>query len=179
MIGKKKKQMKWMVLCALLLASFGLVVSYVAMYTALSIKETSNVWNVNFTSLKEIKKGNVSTKLPVVNATSMTGLVVNFNNSNDSVTYNFKIKNTGGVDAKLAYINEIEPLCNVNQAVEENVCNSISYEFKYANGGYVTTGDVLKKDSYVDVIFTIRYNGISNVGIRLSNLDIVMVYEQD
>ena len=49
---KKNKELKYLAVGALLISVFGLIVSYVAMSTALNIREANNIWKVHIVDLE-------------------------------------------------------------------------------------------------------------------------------
>ena len=84
-MNKKKKQVKWMILGTMFLSVIGLVIAYIAMYTALNINEVNRFWSVNFDSLEEMIEGDASTKALVLNSTSLTVSKIDLFKKNDSV----------------------------------------------------------------------------------------------
>lgn len=174
---KKNKELRWLTLGALLLSTFGLVVAYVAMSTALDIKEYNNVWSVNFTDVNVETTGGATATTPDVNVTSMNNFDVKLMNKGDSVTYNFKVKNSGGVDAILKVVSDIEAECLVLEG-NENSCSNVSYELTYGDGKSVSTGDVITHDTYIEMMFKVTYNGEESVQIVMDDFDIILLYEQ-
>lgn len=171
-MNKKKKQVKWMILGTMFLSVIGLVIAYIAMYTALNINEVNRFWSVNFDSLEEMIEGDASTKASVLNSTSLTVSKIDLFKKNDSVTYKFKVRNTGGVDARLIVVSDMFATCNGNG------CSDVKYEFMYSNGQNVATGDILKADTNMELVLSIEYVGESETKISLSDLELLLIYEQ-
>lgn len=176
---KKNKEIKFMVLLALALSVLGIVFALVAMNVALDAKKTESVWAINFTDLKEESTGSASGEGVVINSTTMTGKKVILKRSNDSVTYRFKIKNDGAVDAKLRVMEDIIPTCIVTSGDDSlDACGAVSYSFSYIDGTPVNLGDVVKAGTSKEVMLTVRYNGSKLATVEISNLDVWLLFEQ-
>lgn len=109
---EKERGAKVIAIVALLIAVVGLTVGYAAYSSTLTINGTANVdpasWKVNFdyktgTSLTGATKGHAAENTaPTLADTTISGFDVTLKAPGDSVTYNFLIKNSGTLNAKLA-----------------------------------------------------------------------------
>ena len=91
---KKNKELKFLAVGALLISVFGLIVSYVAMSTALNIREANNIWKVRIVDLEVDTTSGASQSNMGVEVTSLKDMNFIFN-GNGTVTYKFKVKNNG------------------------------------------------------------------------------------
>lgn len=179
---KRNKDLKTMTIIALALSVVGIAFACVAMNVALNIKKTESVWNVNFADLTIEKEGTVVTEQPIIDSTSMSNLKMTLKNKNDSVTYRFKVKNDGAVDAKLKVISEIKPTCvvtenNIANTTITDACSKYVYALTYNDGSLVNTGDVLKAGFNKELVLKIQYLGDAT-GIEVKNLDFILLFEQ-
>lgn len=176
---KKNKEIKLMVLLALLLSVLGIVFALVAMDVALDAKKTESVWAINFTDLKEESTGYASSEGVTINSTSIGGMKVTLKRSNDRVTYRFKIKNEGAVDAKLRVMEDIIPTCIVTSGdTSLDICGEVSYSFSYIDGTKVNLGDVVKAGTSKEVMLTVKYTGSKLTTVEISDLDVLLLFEQ-
>lgn len=165
---KKNKELKYLAVGALLISVFGLIVSYVAMSTALNIREANNIWKVRIVDLEVDTTSGASQSNMGVEVTSLKDMNFIFY-GNGTVTYKFKVKNTGAVDAVLKSINYGRSLCNGNN------CENVSYKLTYVDGRDVLEGDVVNYGTYMDMRLVISYEG---TGVNIDDFDFIMLYEQ-
>lgn len=165
---KKRKELKCLAIGALLISVFGLIVSYIAMSTALNIREANHIWKVSIVDLKVDTSSGASQSNMGVEVTSLNDIDMIFN-GNGTITYKFKLKNTGAVDAVLKSINYGRSLCS-----GDNCCN-VSYKLTYADGRDVLEGDVVNYGTYMDMMLVISYEG---TGVKVEDFDFIMLYEQ-
>lgn len=168
---KKNKELRWLVLGALLLSAFGLVASLVAMNTALSIKEANQFWKVDIMDVDVETTGQTSASTAEITSTNLSNIDVTFNGKGTAV-YKFRIRNSGDVDASLKVINIGRALCNYDKG-----CDGVSYKLTYNDGREVFTGDVINSDTNMLMQLVIEYNG-NNTGLKLDDLDFILLYEQ-
>lgn len=177
---KKNKELRLMTLIALGLSVVGVVFACVAMNVALNIKKTESVWNVSFTDLVEETQGTGSSKsVPIITSTSISNFHVNLMRTDDTITYKFKIKNSGAVDAKIKVVSDIIPTCIVNSMNSTtDVCSEVSYKLTYSDGTLVKVGDVVSSGTSKEVKLTIEYFGDSITSLELTDLDFMLLFEQ-
>lgn len=165
---KKRKELKFLAIGALLISVFGLIISYIAMNTALNIREANHIWKVSFVDLKVETTHGASQSNVGVDSTSLNDINLIFNNSG-KVIYNFKVKNSGAVDAVLKSINYGRSLCDGNN------CDKVSYKLTYTDGRDVLEGDVINCGTNMAMQLVISYEG---TGVKVEDFDFIMLYEQ-
>lgn len=160
---EKERGAKVIAVIALLIAVVGLTVGYAAYSETLTISGTATVdpanWDVHFAyktgdSLIATKTGSAAeSTAPTLTATSVSGFAVVLKAPGDSVTYEFSVKNTGTLDAKLTTFNMGQITCapntssTISQQDATNLCNELNYTLTYAGGTAITTGETLTKTS--------------------------------
>ena len=167
---KKRKELKALAAGALLLAVFGIVSSFIAMGTALSIKEVNHFWKVDITDVKIDSSGTVKTEGVEVFSTSLNNINVHFNSAGE-VSYNFKIKNSGAVDAILRGIHINRPLCGLSCD-----CSQVNYKLTYEDGREVLTGDMINSETNMKMKLVVSYTGDTSIVVK--DLDLILLYEQ-
>lgn len=176
---KKNKELRKMTIVALGLSVIGVAFACVAMNVALSMKKTESVWDVNFVDLVVEKNGEATSEQPVINSTSMSDFHMTLKNKDDSVTYRFKLKNAGAVDARLKVISEMKPVCTVvDRNSASNVCNNVSYTLTYNDGKAVSTGDIIKSGFNKELTLKVEYVGNVSTEVEINNLDFILLFEQ-
>ena len=178
---KSIKEFRIIVVVALSIAVISLIFAYVAMNLSVKNKNiSSSNWAVNFSDLDEKISGDTESELPVITSTSISNLNVTFKKPGDSITYKFKMKNTGSINARLELLKITSPTCFTNDSTN---CNHIKYDFKYLNGDSVKICDTLAINTNKDVVLTITYDeSLSfnrNSKISLSNFDLILIFEQE
>lgn len=169
---KKNKQLRMLSLSALLLSAFGLVAAFVAMGTALSIKEANHFWDVNVLDATANTKGFVAVSGLEVSSTSLNNMDITFEKKG-TATYKFRIRNSGAVDAVLKYINITKDSC----VADHNSCDEVSYKLTYNDGREVVIGDVINSGTNMEINLVVDYNGATE-GVIIKGLDLVLLYEQ-
>ena len=173
---KKFKDMKVMVFCALCLSVLGIVCATVAMGVALDMKATEAVWDVRFGDLRVESNGSASSNVPNINVTGMSNFDINLLRENDSVTYKFRIRNNGAVDAKVGMVSKLKPVCiDINNYGN---CGMVNYRLTYNDGSIINPGDVIKTGTSKEVYLTVNYSGSSMTSLKISDLDFMITFEQ-
>ena len=173
---KKFKDMKVMVFCALCLSVLGIVCATVAMSVALNMKATEAVWDVRFGDLRVESTGSGSSNIPSINVTGMSDFNINLLRENDSVTYKFRIRNNGAVDAKVGMVSRLKPVC-IDSGNYGN-CGLVNYKLSYVDGSLINPGDVIKAGTSKEVYLVVTYNGKNMTSINVSDLDFMITFEQ-
>ena len=174
---KKYKELKWLIIGALFLSVCGLIVAYISMSTALDIKEVNQFWKIEILNVKSEVKGKVTTSGVDVVSTSLNNFDINFDGQGTAI-YKFELKNSGDVDVVLRNINYGNPKCTpYNNDIES--CNNVSYKLTYSDGREVLTGDVINSGTHMDMQLVIEFGGSSNSGVKLNELDFILLYEQE
>lgn len=167
---KKNKELRLLAIGALILAVFGVISSIVAMSTALSIKEANQFWKVDVTEVDIDVNGNAKAEGVEVNSTSLNNIGIYFTGPGE-VTYNFKVRNSGAVDAILKSINMGRPLCGLSCD-----CHGVSFKLTYEDGREVITGDMINFETNMKMKLVVSYTG--NTSIMVKDLDLILLYEQ-
>ena len=167
---KKNKELKMLAIGALLLAVFGVISSVVAMSTALSIKEANQFWKVDVTEVEIDVDGSAKTEGVEVSSTSLNNISIYFTGKGE-VTYNFRVRNSGAVDAILRNINISRPLCGLSCD-----CHGLSYKLTYEDGKEVITGDMINFETNMKMKLVGSYTG--DTSIMVKDLDLTLLYEQ-
>lgn len=176
---KKNKEMRLMTLFALALSVVGIVFACLALNVALNAEKTASVWDVNFTNLVVDKEGTASFEAPVLNSTSMSDFKVGLMRNGDSVTYRFRIRNDGAVDARVKVMSDFVPTCVVNDTtLTADPCSEVAYSLTYANGDVVSIGDVVSSGTSKEVLLNIKYFGEAITDLEVYNLDFMLLFEQ-
>ena len=177
---KKNKELRIMIVIALVISVISLAFAYVAMNLSIKSRSVGLNWDVNFSDLDEEVLGDTESVFPTVSSTSINGIDVTFKKPGDSISYQFKVKNTGNINARLEVLKITSPICVTN---DNTNCNRIKYDFKYLNGDAVKVGDTLAFNTNKDVILTITYDENAtftrNSKITLSNFDLILLFEQE
>lgn len=173
---KKFKDMKVMVFCALCLSVLGIVCATVAMGVALNMKATEAVWDVRFGDLRVESNGTASSNIPSINVTGMSDFDVKLLRENDSVTYKFRVRNSGAVDAKVGMVSKIKPVCVDNG--DYGNCGMVNYKLSYNDGTLINPGDVVKAGTSKELYLTVSYNGNNMASLNISDLDFMITFEQ-
>lgn len=179
---KKNKELKTMAAISLVLSVVGIAFACVAMNVALTHQKTESIWDVSFVDLAVEKEGTATSEQPIVNLTSMSNVKAVLKNKNDSVTYRFKIRNNGAVDAKLNVLSEIKPTCivtdkNITNTTTMDACSKFVYTLTYDNGSTIKPGDILKAGFNKELILVVQYLG-DNTEIEVRDLDFMLLFEQ-
>ncbi len=186
----KEKEVKTIAIIAIVVAVVGISIAYAAMTTTLKITGRANMnsanWNIEFQSLTAEKTGDAVYTAPTLAATSLSNYSVTLTKPGDSVTFKFKLANTGNIDAKLKTITKGKPVCiGTGESADDDenlVCQNIIFDFKYQDGKPIVENDSLNQQTTKDVILTIEYNNNTNNlpkgHVTVNGLDVVMLYEQ-
>ena len=106
--------------------------------------DTSYIWNINLTNIKE-KEGSTKAKLATKDNNISLDLVLK--EENEFYEFTFDIENKGTLDAKLEeYDLKIE-----------NPKNILTYKINYLNGKEINKGDILNNDSTQTIKVRIDY----------------------
>ncbi len=175
---EKERQFKVLVLVALIVAIAALSFGYAAWSTTLTINGSAKVspvsWNVLFdyksgSSLTPTLTGSATSTGATLTSTSVSGYTATLKAPGDSVTYNWLVKNTGGIDAKLNTYNLGTLSCSpatgstATQAEANSVCADLEYTLKYADGS-IAVGDVLPKTTgSKELVMTLKWKDSSTV----------------
>lgn len=159
---EKERGAKVIAIVALLIAVVGLTVGYAAYSSTLTINGTATVdpasWKVNFgyktgDSLTGTTTGHATeTTAPTLKDTTISGFDVTLKAPGDSVTYNFLIKNSGTLNARLANFTMGTLTCapnasgSISQEDATELCGELKYTLTYADDSTITTGTPLNSN---------------------------------
>lgn len=196
---EKERGAKIIAIVALLIAVVGLTVGYAAYSSTLTINGNANVdpasWKVNFdyknetTSLTGTTKGHATEKTaPTLEDTTISGFDVTLKAPGDSVTYNFIIKNSGTLNAKLANFTMGTLTCTPNEGSSispENatkLCGELKYTLTYAGGSTITTGEILNPNNSKELELKLEWPSASTLSVsddvKVTIGTTTFVYEQ-
>ena len=195
---ERERGYKIIAFVALIVAIVGLSFGYAAWSSTLTISGSAKVdpavWSVKFayksgSSLTPTLEGNASSTGATLTATSISGFDITLKAPGDSVTYNWLVKNDGGLDAELKTYNLGSLSCapgtgsSATQTQANNVCADLEYTLTYANGSAITVGDTLAKTSgSAELKLTLKWKSNSTVvvpdDIKVTVGTTTMIYEQ-
>jgi len=146
---------------AVAVAILGMSVGFAALQQALTITGTGTVrsatWSIAFTNLQSpnLSGATVDTAAQLsVNSTTLT-FAVSLHKPGDSVQYNFDVKNSGSIDAKVSSVN----ITGVSDAATANV----TYTLTYADNSPIAANDTLTAGQTKSLKLTLSYNNVSEV----------------
>lgn len=195
---EKERGAKVIAIVALLIAVVGLTVGYAAYSSTLTINGTANVdpasWKVNFgyktgDSLTGTIKGHATeTTAPTLADTTISGFDVTLKAPGDSVTYNFLIKNSGTLNAKLANFTMGTLTCapnassSISQEDATRLCGELKYTLTYADGSTITTGTTLNSNDSKELELKLEWPSASTLSVsddvKVTIGTTTFVYEQ-
>lgn len=178
---EKERGAKVIAIVALLIAVVGLTVGYAAYSSTLTINGTANVdpasWKVNFgyktgDSLTGTIKGHATeTTAPTLADTTISGFDVTLKAPGDSVTYNFLIKNSGTLNAKLANFTMGTLTCapnasgSISQEAATKLCGELKYTLTYADGSTITTDTPLDAGDSKELVLKLEWPSASTLSV--------------
>lgn len=195
---EKERGAKVIAIVALLIAVVGLTVGYAAYSSTLTINGTANVdpasWKVNFgyktgNSLTGTIKGHATeTTAPTLADTTISGFDVTLKAPGDSVTYNFLIKNSGTLNAKLANFTMGTLTCapNASSSISPEdatkLCGELKYTLTYADDSTITTGTPLNSNDSKELKLKLEWPSASTLSVsddvKVTIGETTFVYEQ-
>lgn len=195
---EKERGAKVIAIVALLIAVVGLTVGYAAYSSTLTINGTANVdpasWKVNFgyktgDSLTGTKTGHATeTTAPTLADTTISGFDVTLKAPGDSVTYNFLIKNSGTLNARLANFTMGTLTCapnasgSISQEDATKLCGELKYTLTYADDSTITTGTPLNSNDSKELKLKLEWPSASTLSVsddvKVTIGETTFVYEQ-
>lgn len=191
---EKERKIKTLSVIALVVAVLGLTVAFAALSTTLTINGTATLdaatWDIHFENAETTtmtKTGGATVEHePTLEGTMIKDWNVVLTKPGDSVTYEFKVKNNGTIDAKIGTLTKNNLQCSSLSNVDGDAdiaCKNLTYELKYKNGGEVKAEDKLPKGETKELVLTLAYKqeaeDIPSDDVSISNLDIAIIYVQD
>lgn len=154
---------------ALFVAVIGLSVGFAALSTTLNFTGTATVkasnWNIDLGGDPGEQPKEPTTTggqgaqkdAPVFEDQTVTFSVI-FKQPKDSVSYEFKVKNSGDIAAKVSDITPTGPVCSGDEQAE-TVCSKIEVTLTHKNGGQpVKAGDKLAAGGEETLVWTMTYD---------------------
>ena len=195
---EKERGAKVIAIVALLIAVVGLTVGYAAYSSTLTINGTANVdpasWKVNFgyktgNSLTGTINGHATENTaPTLADTTISGFDVTLKAPGDSVTYNFLIKNSGTLNARLANFTMGTLTCAPNEGGKispedaTNLCGELKYTLTYADDSTITTGTTLNSNDSKELKLKLEWPSASTLSVsddvKVTIGETTFVYEQ-
>lgn len=192
----KDRGLKVAVVAALVISVIAIGIGFAAFTETLSINGNATVqtssWKVKFTDLSTgTTAGTASiTTAPTINTndTTISTYDVKLAKPGDSVTYTFKVANTGTYDAKLTSVTIPTPTCTGTGTNAEtdatNVCKHVTYSLTYSDGGTIAVNDALAAGASKEMKLVLSYDthnvaaDLPSGDVTISNLGISLVYSQ-
>ena len=195
---EKERGAKVIAIVALLIAVVGLTVGYAAYSSTLTINGTANVdpasWKVNFgyktgDSLTGTINGHATENTaPTLADTTISGFDVTLKAPGDSVTYNFLIKNSGTLNARLSNFTMGTLTCapnegsNISQEDATKLCGELKYTLTYADDSTITTGTTLNSNASKELNLKLEWPSASTLSVsddvKVTIGTTTFVYEQ-
>lgn len=179
---EKERGFRIIAVIALMVAVVGLTIGYAAYSSTLKINGAANIdpstWTVKFdyisgNALTAELTGNASmTSEATLSDTQVSGFNATLKAPGDSITYNFKVNNTGSLDAKLTTFTMGTLSCapaagsNATQDEATAVCNELTYTLTG-----VTKDETLAKGTSQDVSLKLEW---SSTGTAVVSDDIAI-----
>ena len=148
-------------------------------------------WDIHFdtSSLQKSTTGTATATVPTVNATSIGNYTATFSTPGDSVTYTFKVVNSGTFNASISSVNVPTPTVTgtgTNKANDEaNVSGKLSYQLLNSDNSAVAVGQTLAKDGgekTMKLILTYQTFDDATLlpqnDVTISNLAVSLTYQQ-
>lgn len=192
----KDRGLKVAVVAALVISVMAIGIGFATFTETLNIAGSATVqtssWKVKFTDLGSAGlTGTASvTTAPTINNndTTISTYDVKLAKPGDSVTYTFKVANTGSYNAKLTSATIPTPTCEGTGTNAEtdgtNVCKHITYTLTYSDGNAVATNDTLDAGATKDMKLVLSYDAhdvaadLPSGDVTIGNLGISLVYSQ-
>lgn len=169
-----KEKTKNALIIVLIVGLVSMTIAYAALTQVLRVNASAKVigkdsnWNVHFTNpvgptttgYAEVEEGS---ELVISGTTTLENLVVTLKAPGDSVSYEFKVKNDGAIDAKIdtVFLPDIQT-ANYNGASaadEALVKANLYYTLKYKdNNTTPASDDLLAKNTERTLVLTIGYD---------------------
>lgn len=181
---EKERGIKVLAIVALLVSVIGLSIAYAAYSATLLVsgtvtaKKSADAWNVRFTAtdgsstLTPTLTGHAAVATAAtLTDTTISSFNINFFAPGDSVKYEFKVNNTGAVDATLSTITKGTLSCapkengTATQTEANNLCNDLSLELTKSPSGEITSGTTLASGASETYQLTITWNSESTTTI--------------
>ena len=156
---EKNKKMIGIAVIALVVSLVSVGIAFAAMSQDLTVNGGGTFnpanWSVKFntSSLVVTPVGDATGTTPTINATTIGTYAVTLTKPGDSVSYLFKVENSGDLDAKIALLTKNAPTCEGTGASATTdaalVCSNLVYTLTYntVGGTAVAQGDELLKDT--------------------------------
>ena len=202
----RNERSKNILLGILVIGLVTMTIAYAALSTSLNIGNSDTevsvkggTWNIFFengVASTPIGEGVSWVGSPTLTQTQIKGIQANFGLATQgSISYDFRIKNVGSINAKIIEPIVINHTCKINgnAVTSENdtaICNGISATLKYrdyvkgiTSGEYDEAGegvtmaqnDLLPSQSYVDAQLTITL--VNNVQNRIPSGDMIVSFD--
>ena len=183
-----QRQLQVLTVIGLCIFIVAMTIAYAVMSSTLSIngsaKMESASWDIHFANVTSSSIGDASFSMPHIQDTTLNDFDVTLTKPGDSVTYSFSVVNDGNMSARLTDIVKNEAKCNsTNNDDSEIVCNNFNYKLTYSDGSNIEKGDILTKDSSVDMKLTVEYpisvSSLPDGEVAIDNLGIMLIYTQE
>ena len=139
-------------------------------------------WDIHFEDLSASVVGNAKYTLPQFSNTILTNYSVLLNRPGDSATFQFKVVNSGDLEARLSSIVKSIPVCSSDDhTMAEDICSKLIYKVLSENGKELQEGDILAPNSSKVIKVRVEYPDLQKDyqhTVRVHNLDIDLLYHK-
>ena len=183
-----QRNLQVLTILALCIVVLCITIAYAVMSSTLSIsgsvKMESASWDIHFANVTASSIGDASYTMPHIQDTILNDFEVTLTKPGDAVTYNFSVVNSGNMSARLTDLVKNEVNCSSNSNTDAKiVCNNFNYKLTYSDGSSIENGDVLAKDTSVDMKLTLEYpastESLPDGDVSIENLGIMLIYTQE
>lgn len=188
---KDRKSIFILSILSIVLSVLGISINFLVLTSVINAKDYNDLkqygWEMSFNGLSNVELTGSAKELSmpyiVKNSTIIKNFNVEFENSNDSASYTFNVKNSGIYDSVISDIILTEPQCygSGNSASSDSklVCDNIEFYVTYSSGKKIEKNDVLKKGAVENLKIFINYTGVMPVNsVRVENLSMSIIYIQ-
>ena len=172
----KKKQIMDIVALTFVIALIGTSIAYAALRATLTVSGSATIsganWDVHFENLAKVSTVGAPNEIEAKLTDTLFSLKLELIKPLDSVTYTFDVKNGGSIDAKIA--TEVTP------DVSAFTANQLTYQFTYADGTTIKSGDLLKSGESKGLKLLVKFNDADalNANSMSLSLDSSILYVQ-
>ncbi len=148
-------------------------------------------WDIHFDSdsLQKSATGTATATVPTVNATSIGNYSATFSTPGDSITYTFKVVNSGTFNASISSVNVPTPTVTgtgTNKANDEaNVSGKLTYQLLNSDNTPVAVGQTIAKNGGEKTMkLVLTYTSFDDAtllpqnDVTISNLAVSITYQQ-
>lgn len=158
---KKEYSFGVLTMVAMIISVMALSIAYASISQNLNINGVTTVkgnsWDIKFQNLqKPVIGGNAEIITPATLSYTTLNFDIYLKTPNDSVTYNWEIKNNGSIDAKLSSTPYLT-------GITSNLEKAITYSFLYDDGTEIKVNDTINSGEVKKIKLTISFKDSETV----------------